>query len=346
MESKNIILSDCLPGEIMTLADGCNEVSKEPFQILSSLSNYGHGSIFLNLKRYVAYFIFPLRIFFWRKRYRIILGWQQFYVINLALFCRLFHVRKRNVLIVGNFTYKRKKGLLGTIYRWYMIYCCASKYIDYFHVLSYSYASICSKELGIDSAKFIVTGFGIPDVYEEKKDLKVPLSNYCLTIGRSNRDFEFLVDVWKQDCLKGRTLVIASDTWKPSTILPSNIIFRRDIGYEDSFAWFNNCDLCITSIDDGNICSGDTVLLTGMMFAKPVVVTAPSTLAEMYVRDGENGLCIPKNAEDAAIKIAALLADKDEMKRLGDSARSTYLKSFSRKSLGVAICSQIKEAIN
>ena len=182
----------------------------------------------------------------------------------------------------------------------------------------------------------------MPDTYEDMKDLKVALDDYSLSIGRSNRDFDFLVKVWRQDCLKDKLLVIASDTWKPTMNMPANVIFRNDIKYDESFAWFNNCNLCITPIADGNICSGDTVLLTGMMFAKPVVVTTPSTLAEMYVKNGINGIHISKVAEDAANKIAVLLGDKENMLRIGKSARASFLANYSRRSMGVSLCSQIE----
>jgi len=337
----NVILADCAQSEVEDFADGCNAVGNAPFKIISSISNWGHGGIMQNLKRYVAYFAFPFKIFLERKRYGIILGWQQFYAINFVLFCRLFHVRKRNLVVAVNFTYKRKDGLKGKIYHRYMKFSCNNKYLDYFHVPSYNYVKRCCDDLGLNESKFIVTGFGVPDTYEQMKNLKASLNNYTLSIGRSNRDFDFLVNVWKQDCLKNKTLVIASDTWKPTMPLPENVIFRNDIKYDESFAWFNCCDLCITPIADGNICSGDTVLLTGMMFAKPVVVTTPSTLAEMYVKDGVNGICITKAPTDAAVKIAVLLDDKQQMQRLGMSARHGFLDEFSRRSMGVSLCKQI-----
>lgn len=338
---ENIILADCKLEEVATFADGCNSVVKSPFKTLSSISNWGHGGFVQNLRRYAAYFIFPFKIFLDRKRYGTILGWQQFYAINFALFCRLFHVKKQNVVVAVNFTYKSKKGVIGKLYHAYMKFSCDNKYIDYFHVLSHNYVSVCSKELGIDKNRFIVTAFGVPDTWEDMKDLKVALDDYSLSIGRSNRDFDFLVEVWRQDCLKDKLLVIASDTWEPTMNLPDNVIFRNDIKYDESFAWFNNSNLCITSIADGNICSGDTVLLTGMMFAKPVVVTTPSTLAEMYVKDGINGIHISKVAEDAANKIAALLGDKEHMLSIGKSARASFLSNYSRRSMGVSLCSQI-----
>lgn len=343
---KNIILADCCPEEVKSFANGCNEVSDTPFEIVSKISNWGYDSFIKNLWRFILYFSFPFKVFLCRESYNIIIGWQQFYAINFAFFCKLFHVKKKNIVVVANFTYKRKKSFLGWLYHKYMKFSCNNRYIDYLHVLSFKYVPICCEELGLDENKFIVTGFGIPDTYEEMKGLKAPLDNYSLSIGRSNRDFYFLVNVWKQDCLKDKTLVIASDTWKPDIDIPKNVIHHNDIKYDDSFAWFNSCDLCITSIADGNICSGDTVLLTGMMFAKPVIVTSPSTLAEMYVKDEENGLCIPKDPVIAANKIAELLSNKRKMLELGKSARDSFLANFSRESMGKAIGSKISHNKN
>ena len=339
--NENIILADCKVEEIKSFAEGCNVTSKQPFRIITEISNWGYDVKIKNFVRYLLYFIFPFRILLRRKRYGTIIGWQQFYAINLAFFSRLKNIKKRNTIVVGNFTYKRKSGLVGKLYHFYMKFSCNNKYVDYLHVPSHNYVQICSKELGINENKFIVTGFGVPDTYKDMKGLKAPLENYSFSIGRSNRDFDFLVKVWEQGCLQDKLLVIASDTWKPAKGLPDNVIFRDNIKYDESFAWFNSSDLCVTSIADGNICSGDTVLLTGMMFAKPVVVTSPSTLAEMYVKDGINGIHISKEVEDAAKKIAALLDDKGKMSRIGKSARESFLSDYSRRSMGISLCSQI-----
>ena len=208
----------------MCIRDRCNTVvSDSKFKVLSSISNGSHKGIIKNFIRYLKYFTFPFLIFLNREKYNVILGWQQFYAINFALFCRLFHVNKCNTNVVVNFTYKHKSGIIGKIYYLYMKYCCQSEYIDYFHVPSYNYIDICSKELGINKEKFIVTSFGVPDTYEDMKYLKTPMKDYSLSIGRSNRDFNFLVNVWKQDCMKGNTLLIVSDTWKPAEQMPPNV---------------------------------------------------------------------------------------------------------------------------
>lgn len=80
-----------------------------------------------------------------------------------------------------------------------------------------------------------------------------------------------------------------------------------------------------------------------MMFAKPVVVTTPSTLAEMYVTDNENGMCVPKDIKEAARKISNLLENKAEILRLGNVARKSFVSNYSRYSMGSALCLSIKE---
>lgn len=314
---KNIILADCKPEEIKTFKDGINKASKVQYEIESAISNGGHATILQNLFRYMAYFAFPLKIFLKRREYDSILGWQQFYALNFAFFCRLFHVQKKTKVVAVNFTYKNKYGLIGKIYKWYMTYCCNSNYVDFFHVLSKLYAERCSKELNIPFEKFIVTAFGIPDTVDQITGDNPMGKSYSLSIGRSNRDFDFLVRVWSQPCLKEQTLVILSDVWCPSQKLPENVIWRNDVVGEPSKVWFKHADICITSIDDGNIASGDTVLLTGMMLGKPAVITEPSTLAEMYIQNGKNGLCVPKDESIAAEKIADLLIDAEKSGRLG-----------------------------
>ena len=123
MDKKNVILTDCKPEEIATFAEGCNSVVKEPFSVITSISNWEHGGFLQNIRRYAAYFVFPFKVFLKRKHYGTIIGWQQFYAINFALFCRLFYVKKRNTVIAVNFTYKRKNGFVGKIYHAYLKLC-------------------------------------------------------------------------------------------------------------------------------------------------------------------------------------------------------------------------------
>lgn len=91
MNKSNIILADCNSEEIKTFAEGCNMVTKNSkFEIFSSISNGSHKGIIKNLIRYLKYFTFPFQVFLNRKKYNVILGWQQFYAINFAFFVVCF----------------------------------------------------------------------------------------------------------------------------------------------------------------------------------------------------------------------------------------------------------------
>jgi hypothetical protein len=124
-DKRNVILADCKPDEVKTLQDGLNDSKAWNFITESYISNGSHtgGG---NVIRYLRYFTFPWKVFLHRKKYDCILGWQQFYAINFAFYCRLFHVRKTNKVVALNFTYKRKGGFLGKIYDRYMRFALCS----------------------------------------------------------------------------------------------------------------------------------------------------------------------------------------------------------------------------
>jgi glycosyltransferase involved in cell wall biosynthesis len=222
-----------------------------------------------------------------------------------------------------------------------MRYSLNNNYIDYFHVLSEKYADRCASELGLDRSKFIVTTFGIPDTFKTWSESNVACSNYVLSIGRSNRDFDFLLQVFANKALQDYKLILISDTFKPTSEIPSNVTIYDNITGSASMPWIANTDLMILPIADGNIASGDTVLLTGMMFKKTVVITQPSTLAEMYITNNQNGIVINKDITEAANVIAALLSDKAKLEEIGNNARQSFLDNFSRLSLGSKIGEQI-----
>lgn len=341
-EKKHIILTDCDADEIMSFKKACTEESGCDFEIMTAVSNLYHGSLTKRLLRYFSYFSFPFSVFLKRKTISTLIGWQQFHAINFAFYCAIFHVSVFPRIIVVNFTYKEKKGLLGKIYKKYIDYVLRSGYISKIHVLSQNYAEAMRNTFKIpNKTDFIVTPFGIPDNYNEWLGLKCDITDFVLSLGRSNRDFDFLAKVWNQKCLQKRKLVIISDTWNPTSSLPSNIIHLSNIKVNETYSYIANCTMSIISIKESNLCSGDTVLLNSMMMAKPVIITAPSTLSEMYVIDGVNGVHIPKEPAKAAEIIATTLENEDFMRKLSETARESYLNNFSRFSMGHKLISHL-----
>jgi glycosyltransferase involved in cell wall biosynthesis len=225
-----------------------------------------------------------------------------------------------------------------------MFYCVHNDYLDYIHVPSRNYAKICEHSFNIPENKIIVAPFGLPDTYNKWKNSSVEYENYSFAIGRSNRDFDWLVNVWGG--IKNELLVIASDTYKPTVALPHNVIHRTDISGDLQFPYIANCKAVIIPIDNGAICSGDTVLLKAMSFYKTVIATSPSTLGEMYIEDEVNGILVEKDATNinkTRNKIMSYLGDDDKLSSIGNEARKSYELYYSRKSMGENIGNEILE---
>lgn len=341
-KKRNVIITDCSIEEIQTFADGISASIGEPIEIITSFKKkYSTKSFWGKLKYYSTFFTFSFKIWRKRKEFKLVLGWQQFYALNFAFYSRLFCSKNKGLTSVAvNYTYKQKPGLIGKLYESYMRYCTQA--VSFPHVLSSEYAKRIHQELDIPIDKILVTHFGTPDFAEKWEKLPKPETEpYVLSIGRSNRDFDFLVDVWSQSQLADYRLIILADLWKPSRPLPPNVTHYDNVLGKKSFAYISNAELSVVPVDDPLICSGDTVLLNSMMMKVPVAVTYPSTLSEMYITDGLDGLYIERNAAAAAEKIASVLNNASRKKELGEAARQTYLQRFSRYTMGKAIGEQL-----
>ena len=163
-----------------------------------------------------------------------------------------------------------------------------------------------------------------------EKPIDAPKQGYALSIGRSNRDFDFLISAWKDI---DYPLVIISDTYTGNNGGNKNIRIITNVAGKESYPWIANSSLAIIPIDDGTICSGDTVLLTSLAMKKKMLITEPSTLAEMYIVHEKNGISSPKD-EIVFANFAKDLLFTDKYDYLCDNARDCFLKKYSREGMG------------
>ena len=333
---QNVILTDSISEELEDLQKGIEDVTQESWIIKSQISNWGRTSIWKKIKRLLIYFYVPLKIFFNRKKYKKIVGWQQFYALIYCFYCRLFHVKKVNSVYILNFTYKKKKGLIGKIYYRFMRYIVKSKYVDLIYVLSYNYIDECVRKFEVDKSRFKTLPFGISDLYEKYKKTTIK-KDFVLSIGRSNRDYDWLIKQWGNI---DYPLYIISDTYKPSIEIPKNVTLINNISGEKQYPYIMNCKALVLPIDIGSICSGDTVLLTAMSFRKNVIVTSKSTLAEMYITDKKDGFVVDKNSNELKRIIEKIITKEID---LGDKARNKFIENYSRYQMGKNIGQTIKE---
>ena len=340
VQKKNVILADCDAEEVDSFAQGLSS-GEQVFQTESHIANWKRTGPWSELKRYGMYFAVAWKAFAKRKAYGILVGWQQFYALIFCFYCSLFRVKKPCKVVAFNFTYKRKNGKFAGIYRWFMGKCLDQKYLDYIHVPSEQYADFVTVEFGFPRDRMLVIPFGVNDRYDVFSKLPVPdgyqKDGYALAIGRSNRDYDFLIQAWQNI---EYPLVIISDTYT-GTAAQQNITILRNVAGEASYPWIAHCGLMVIPIDDGTICSGDTVLLTAMSMERKILVTAPSTLAEMYITDGENAVLTEKNVETFQSAVKRMLFS-GECAMLGKQARKSYLQQFTRNSMGVRLAERLQ----
>lgn len=330
MKVKNIALFDSNKEEAEDFIKGLEQSTGLKWKALVYTANKGRKNRIGNLVRYFKYFSFPFTVFLHRKEYNNIVGWQAFYGLLFAFYCRVFHVKKVNTLLIKNFTYKPKKGLVGKVYFRFMNYIVKSKYIDVFVCTSQTFCDYCAEVFQEPKERFVFLPFGVND-FTKRVDMNLPATNdYILSLGRSNRDWDFLIQSFAETQYPLR--IVCDELHRDN--LPDNIRIYNNVWGDESFEFIKNCRFMIIPIMDGKIGSGETVLLQTMSFSKPIIITKPSCLADDYVTDGETGLVVSKKKDDMIAAVEKLWNDQELYERLASNCRALYENKHSLLSYG------------
>lgn len=339
MGKINVVLFDSNEKEAIEYMNGLRRETNIDWKLEVVTANQGRGKKFADIRRYAKYFTCPLNVFFKRRQYGIIIGWQAFYGIIFAFYCRLFHVKKENRVVIQHFIFKEKKGLIGKIYHSFVHYAVSSQYIDLIITCSRSYVDTLKQEFGLPDEKVAFAHFGVNDFTKwlEKNDLKD--DGFILSVGRSNRDWDFLIKAL--ECQSHR-VVICCDTLHRENV-KSNITIKNDVQGIEAFKYMERCKCSVIPIDDGKLSSGETVLLQQMCFGKPIIITRPSSLANDYITDGINGIVIDKNAEQLINAVDALYEDAEYCLRIGNRARMDFVEYYSLEAHAKSVGRILKE---
>ncbi len=326
---ENVALFDSSQAEAAGFIQGLQAETGEPWRAIVCNSNQGRTGL-TNLVRYIKYFLFPLKIFWNRKKYSKIIGWQEFYGLIYAFYCRLFRVKKENTLIIKNFIYKPKKGLVGKVYFRFMNYIVKSGYVDTYICASKTMVQYCCESFGQPEDKFVFLPFGVNDFSAEYTQASPPANDYILSLGRSNRDWQFLLDEAKR--LDVPVKIICDELHVPDA--PANVEILNSVWGAGTHSYIYNCKCMVIPIADGRIASGDTVLLMAMSFGKPIIITKPSCLADDYVTDGYNGLVIEKVPGQLQAAVKRIFLDESLYGQLSQNGRQHYLDNHSLYTYG------------
>jgi len=329
---ENVVLMDSSYEEAEEFIRGLQDQTGEPWRAIVCNSNKGRQGL-SNAIRYLKYFVFPFVIFCQRKRFKTIIGWQEFYGLIYAFYCKLFGVKKCNTLIIKNLIYKPKKGLLGKIYYKFMSFIVKSEYIDTYICASKTMVQYCCEAFEEDEARFVFIPFGVNDFSAKYEQDYEATNDYILALGRSNRDWDFLLDAAKG--INYPVKIICDELH--ANECPDNVEILNSVWGDQTYKYIYNCKCMIIPIADGRIASGDTVLLMAMSFGKPIIITKPSCLADDYVTNRYNGIVIEKYIEQFKAAVDMIFDDEKLYHQLSENGRRHYLEHHSLYSYGKSV---------
>lgn len=237
------------------------------------------------------------------------------------------------------FIYRPKKGLIGKIYFEFMKYAVNSERVDKIICYSNTEPQYYEKLFGVKPGKFVYIPLGIGDLKEKLET--IPEDRFILSVGKSNRDYDFLVEALKNTSYQVRIL---SDVYKCKT-LSENIRIYDDIFGDAYYQMLSECYCVIVPLQDTHISSGQLVFLQAMMFGKPIIATQSDTVTD-YIQDGYNGFVIPKNKENLLQRLNQLYTDSLLYRKISEEERCVFLQKFSLESMAKAtgeILRQVEE---
>lgn len=328
MEKKNIILLDSAPQEEWNFKELLEKYTGIKWEIWHIDSHFSDSGI----RKKMKFFLFPLKILKWRNKLEIILSYQQFYGLIFSVYCEILHLAKKNALVIMTFIYRPKKGMIGKLYFRFMKYAVNSEMIDKIICYSNTEPRYYETLFGTKPGKFVYIPLGIGDLgrYTQKMVFDKE-KRFILSVGKSNRDYDFLVESLVNTSYKVRIL---SDIYKCKE-LGNNIQLYSNVFGEDYYKMLSECYCVIVPLQDIHISSGQLVFLQAMMFGKPIIVTESDTVGD-YIQNGRNGFIISKDKEKLLEKLSQLYQDSDLYQKISEEERCIFLQKFSLESMAKA----------
>lgn len=330
-DRQNCIFLDTKENDSLELANEIRRSSGIDWKI-KSWNNAGlEKGRFGHIRRVLLYFIHGTSIFVRRRQFNRIIAWQQFYGIIFAFLCSIFHVKKQNVLYVFTFIYKEKKGVAGRLFYRFVSRAVSSKYVDKIFVYSPSEVSFYHSIFPVhdDRFTFVPLGYTSPLLSGN-----IPYDGdypFFLAAGRSNRDYDFLLEVAKHT--NAQIVIICDCLAKHEEDLPANVHLYRNIWGENYCRFLDKCKAVLIPLDNPNISSGQLVMIQAMQYRKPVIATAGKAL-EGYLKDGVNALVAEKTIESFVGKMNSILEDENLYQSISNKGYEEYLHMYSCASFG------------
>jgi glycosyltransferase involved in cell wall biosynthesis len=326
--NKNYLVTDSIKKDEKLIKDKINvleEVTNLVWENLNYTMNSRGNKLSLFYNRVIKAFVCSFKIFIKRRQISNIIFWQQFFGLIFVFYCRLFNVKKNFNVIVVTFIYKEKKGLIGKIYYKFIKYIVTSKYIDRIICFSTAECEYYSKIFNVDKEKFKFIHIGIEDSSAEYQNIeKSDSEKFLLAVGKSNRDYKFLIDSLNGSEYKVKILCNTLNEKHQDNIEIYNNIFGKEY-----LKLLKQCYAVIIPLKDENISSGQLVMLQAMMLEKPIIITKSNTISD-YVKDDFNAIIIEKNQREL-INAINRINEQEFYKEITKNGRKKFEEELTEK---------------
>jgi glycosyltransferase involved in cell wall biosynthesis len=267
-----------------------------------------------------AYLWVPLAFLARARRYRYVVAWQQVYGLVLALASRLLPwPQGLRICILGLIvTPGKRRGPARRLLGWAL----GSPHVA---------AAICynAREAALYRQVFPLAAHKIVDARLSDDigplaRLAIADEGYFVAAGRSNRDHDFLLEVFAG--LPDRRLRIVCDDFAALRPLPPNVEVLTHCFGDDYLRELARCHAVVMAFHDETMSSGQLVFLHAAQLGKPVVATRSHAL-DGYLEDGVDGLVVDKRIEAFRAELAAL-DDPARHRALAEAAQRRWAERF------------------
>lgn len=327
-EKKNYLLLDGPPKPDWIFKEYLEKTTGWKWEVKHAKSGFSDPK----WKRLMKFFIFPLQFFFKRKEISSMISYQQFYGLIYAWYCSLFRVKKNHKLIITTFIYRPKTGVVGKVYHNFMKKIVNSPYIDKIICFSKAEPSYYEKIFNTKTDLFAYVPLAVGDISARFTHIKTSEEKYILSVGKSNRDYDFLVSVLGTERYPVK---IICDSYK-NEYLPAHIELYDNVYGDAYYEKLAECFCVVVPLADVHVSAGQLVFLQSMMFGKPVIVTKTDTVTD-YILDGINGIIVEKEKECFRQAIERLYTDETMYDHLSEQTRKIFEKEFSLEKMAEKI---------
>lgn len=221
------------------------------------------------------------------------------------------------------YIYKPKKGMIGRIYYKFMKYIITSKYIDLCIVFSSSECAQYANLFHTTSERFVYIPLG-EDIQNTGSNIDFK-PNFAFASGFSNRDFDFLIDIFKE-------LPYELRIYGDKKYSSNNIIMTDEIVGSKLMALLQKCRIVLIPLKE-DYSSGQLTVLHAMEAGVPVIATKTMAMKD-YIVDGENGYLLENNKECWKRKIIELYDDELKYKQMSNRCKEIYTKFHTLQAMG------------